>query len=368
MDQPDASRAELVRERQRVAHGQVVGEALRAPKIVVNAHSISINGHRVAARAKLGGGSLHSVRSVYQWTKGLREHWMDIHPNERFQGRSDVSVPEDLSFFEGTNLVKALALAGYARPMTLHSSSLTLTFDIPVAGLPLAGRAQTTLELCYSTGWAARFVMPPSASIHNAWADHPFAPWVASSPWRPVSVASLGDLTGNKCARGCANVVVAASGARLSWHDALAVAAAILRARRVVRPDVSFDRCTPPEPDAGTEAHGSPPKLQVGKLSVKGSLAVEVIQRIVRVSAFNRFRRCYEEASGRRPALKGRVTTQFTIDANGAVSNARDAGSDLPDRAVVRCVVGTLSSLSFPEPANGSVTVVYPLWLGPRGE
>lgn len=363
-DRPDANK----NERHGVARVQGVAEALRALNIVVDAHSISINGHRVAARTDLGGGSLHDARSVYQWTRGLRQHWMDMHPHQRFEGRSEVSVPEDLSFFEGTHLVRALARAGYARPMTVHSRHLRLTFDVPILGLMLAGRGRTTLELCYSAGWAARFVSPPSASIRSDWLDHPFSPWGASSRWRPASVASLGNLTKKNCAPSCANVVVAASNARLSFYDALQVVATMLSAQRGARPELSFDRCTPPMPDATASARprGNPPKLQVGKLSVTGSLPAEVVRRIVRVGAFNRFRRCYEEASGHRPGLEGRVTTQFTIEANGSVSNAHDAGSDLPDQAVVRCVVAAFSSLSFPEPPNGSASVVYPLWLGPR--
>jgi hypothetical protein len=98
---------------------------------------------------------------------------------------------------------------------------------------------------------------------------------------------------------------------------------------------------------------------------VSGRLPPDVIQRIVRQN-FGRFRFCYEQGLRLQPTLSARVTVKFVIDRTGAVSFASDAGSDLPDRDVVACVVRAFTSISFPEPEGGIVNVVYPLVFTPE--
>ncbi|WP_437542185.1 AgmX/PglI C-terminal domain-containing protein [Sorangium sp. So ce367] len=106
------------------------------------------------------------------------------------------------------------------------------------------------------------------------------------------------------------------------------------------------------------------PQVRMGATQVSGRLPPEVIQRIVRQN-FGRFRLCYESGLLRDAGLQGRVTLRFTIDPRGALINARDGGSDLPDRAVVSCVVRALRDLTFPAPEGGSVDVVYPVLFSP---
>ncbi len=104
--------------------------------------------------------------------------------------------------------------------------------------------------------------------------------------------------------------------------------------------------------------------LRQGATQVNGRLPPEVIQRIVRQN-FGRFRLCYENGLRTNPSLQGRVSVKFVIDENGNVKTAGDGGSDLPDNAVVRCVVRGFSNLSFPQPESGIVTVVYPIIFSP---
>jgi hypothetical protein len=47
------------------------------------------------------------------------------------------------------------------------------------------------------------------------------------------------------------------------------------------------------------------------------------------------------------------------------VSNVSNGGSDMPDAAVVQCVVRAYYGLSFPQPEGGIVTVVYPIMFSP---
>lgn len=104
--------------------------------------------------------------------------------------------------------------------------------------------------------------------------------------------------------------------------------------------------------------------LRQGVTQVKGPLPPEVIQRIVRQN-FGRFRLCYEKGLLSNATLEGKVVVRFVIDRGGAVSSAKDSASDLPDKAVVSCVVRGFANLSFPQPQSGEVTVTYPILFTP---
>ena len=104
--------------------------------------------------------------------------------------------------------------------------------------------------------------------------------------------------------------------------------------------------------------------LRYGEPHPNGHLPAEVIQRIVRQND-GRYRFCYEKALQANPNLQGRVTVRFLIDRTGAVAVASDAGSDIPDEGVRKCVVTAFTSLSFPAPDSGIVTVVYPIVFSP---
>ncbi len=107
-----------------------------------------------------------------------------------------------------------------------------------------------------------------------------------------------------------------------------------------------------------------PPQMRPGVVSTSGRLPPEVIQRTVRQN-FGRFRMCYQQGLTRNPNLQGRVAARFVIDRSGAVSAVSNGGSDLPDSAVTSCVISAFYGLSFPQPENGIVTVVYPIQFAP---
>lgn len=109
-----------------------------------------------------------------------------------------------------------------------------------------------------------------------------------------------------------------------------------------------------------------PPVVRTGTLTASGRIPPEVIQRTVRQS-FGRFRFCYENGLRTSPNLAGRVTVRFVIGRDGAVSNASNGGSDLPDAGVLSCVVRAFYGLSFPAPEAGIVTVSYPITFSPGG-
>lgn len=95
-----------------------------------------------------------------------------------------------------------------------------------------------------------------------------------------------------------------------------------------------------------------------------GVIPAQVIQRIIRAN-FGRFRGCYDAGLRSNPALAGRVSTRILIGRDGSVLSAANGGSDLPDAAVVNCVVANFRGLRFPAPGRGTVSVTYPIMFVP---
>jgi hypothetical protein len=110
-----------------------------------------------------------------------------------------------------------------------------------------------------------------------------------------------------------------------------------------------------------------PRPVKAGKVSVKGRMTEEVIQRIVRQN-FGRYRLCWENGLRTHPLLAGEIDVRFVIDKTGAVESSKSPRATLPDPDVVACVVRGFSNLSFPEPEDKRpVEVTYSLLLDPDG-
>ncbi|MDB5218754.1 MAG: putative abductin-like protein [Myxococcaceae bacterium] len=115
---------------------------------------------------------------------------------------------------------------------------------------------------------------------------------------------------------------------------------------------------------SGVTPSGVDPTFFSGK-QVRGRLAPERIRSVV-VEHLEVFGKCYEDGRRTNPKLQGKVTVKFEIDQDGTVTKSADARSDLPDEAVVKCVVDAYRTLRFPRPDAGVVTVYFPLIFNPR--
>lgn len=131
---------------------------------------------------------------------------------------------------------------------------------------------------------------------------------------------------------------------------------------------------------------GAIAKRPIDPAKVRGRLPPEVIQKTVRAN-FDGLRRCYEEGLGRNPKLAGKISTRFVIELDGHVSSAieiHDTPPDpltaslprsditdgreaprFPDAKVEACVVARFTTMTFPKPEGGIVTVVYPVVFDP---
>jgi len=73
----------------------------------------------------------------------------------------------------------------------------------------------------------------------------------------------------------------------------------------------------------------------------------------------------YEHALRRRPDLEGEIEVQFTVDAEGRVTDVAIARDTLGDPEVAARIQTLMPSWRFPAPAAGGVTYAYPFTFRP---
>ncbi|MBN1652869.1 MAG: AgmX/PglI C-terminal domain-containing protein [Deltaproteobacteria bacterium] len=110
------------------------------------------------------------------------------------------------------------------------------------------------------------------------------------------------------------------------------------------------------------------PPTSVSRVDTRGSLAKEVIRRIIN-RHLNEIRFCYEQALTQRPDLQGRVAVKFIIAPTGAVQTAINASSTVGNPQLEGCIVNAVRRWNFPAPEGGGiVAVTYPFLLQIAGE
>jgi hypothetical protein len=108
-----------------------------------------------------------------------------------------------------------------------------------------------------------------------------------------------------------------------------------------------------------------PPKISLGKASVRGDLDKTIIRRYLR-RRLPQIRYCYEKELLRSPKLAGRATAEFTIESTGRVSSAKVTG--LGNRAVESCLQKVLRTMQFPQAKGGGIVLVkYPFEFNADG-
>lgn len=122
---------------------------------------------------------------------------------------------------------------------------------------------------------------------------------------------------------------------------------------------------SPPTPANANTNMTTMGQVAAGETEVRGSLAREVIQRVIRRN-LNQARYCYERALASQPDLAGRVSVRFIISPTGAVQTAQVQSDTMQDRSVGRCLVNALRRWRFPEPQGGGIVIVtYPFVFRP---
>jgi TonB family protein len=117
-------------------------------------------------------------------------------------------------------------------------------------------------------------------------------------------------------------------------------------------------------PSQGMSAHPDAQPAASTQASIGGQLSQEQIQSVVR-RGNAKLRKCYEIALARSPQLQGKVVASFTINTDGRVTALDTSESTLGSPEAVRCVAAIFSTMQFPKPQGGEVTVKYPVEFNP---
>ncbi len=99
--------------------------------------------------------------------------------------------------------------------------------------------------------------------------------------------------------------------------------------------------------------------IQTGDFSSSGSLDSSAIASVVK-QKLSGIKYCYEKELKNNPNLAGKVVVNFTIGADGSVTNYRVDNSTLNNTNVEQCILRMVRRWKFPAPAGGSVNVSYP--------
>jgi len=114
----------------------------------------------------------------------------------------------------------------------------------------------------------------------------------------------------------------------------------------------------------GTGTLGSKPKgpkVSIGQPNATGDLDKVIIRRYIKRN-IQKFAYCYEKELLAKPGLKGKLDSEFTIEADGTVSSVTASGVDTE---VANCVASVIKAIEFPKPKSGVVSVKYPFTFVP---
>ena len=79
--------------------------------------------------------------------------------------------------------------------------------------------------------------------------------------------------------------------------------------------------------------------------------------KLVERRSYESVRACFESGIRRESSLRGGIRLTYRVESDGRVSSVSSAGSDLPDEAVIGCVAGVYSALSYPRRDDQPVVV-----------
>ena len=386
----EVSADDVLREHTRIAAGEVVGQLLMAPKIELDYRGVTVNGRLVATPSDLDTTKLARVQKLFDWLKGMREHWKRIHPDNPFHGLLELDAAPESDALAGESLIETAAAAGYPR-VRLKIDEIAwdamLTAPLPPRpegeDSPMHPDVRLRLRRAL-VGWEVDSLVMGSCDRRP------------SVKTRVVKSEALAGLVDELCpgAERCLLSVEASPGALLTVAKLVAPAFAAGRPTNVSLdvfpgegvagpldggviggsfatawsmdvPGISTDAgetLIPPSPSAAPRK--KPANIRIGTLFVNGRLPPDAVEKVVRAK-LDGVRACYESGLRLNPSLQGRATVKLAIDAGGAVAQACNGGSDLPSSAVIECIVQATSKLTFPAPEAGAVYVVVPFVLSP---
>ncbi len=103
----------------------------------------------------------------------------------------------------------------------------------------------------------------------------------------------------------------------------------------------------------------------VTELGGTGQFDLPSVGRMVRFR-HSRFRRCYQKLRAVRLLGGGDISTEFTVEVSGSVSDVRTVADTVGDSALSRCVAAVIGNLRWRQgPRGGSMRYQIPLTFTP---
>ncbi|WP_437538150.1 AgmX/PglI C-terminal domain-containing protein [Sorangium sp. So ce726] len=368
-------------------------DAASPPEVEIRGRQILLDGRLVGdAKSIAELGQLTKVDELFEQLQARRARESDR--GAPAQGEIAVAADESVAWIVIESVSRTAAFAGYPVAL-LRTGAGGFRFRTPMPGPPDERTSESTSEPPWfeitvdvrerdvEVSLFELTVSPPSASEGGGFVRTLVKREVVG-PQRERASAALAELAEAACAkapRTCLDRIGlrAVPGASLADVKEV-VSTALGRARQWQerppgsKPEILMLRALPRE-GRFTGPPGSPPSFRSLSMAVSGRLHPEEIRNVVR-ARFGELRKCYEDGLRRDPNLTGRITVRFVIGRDGKVTAVAEgdlpnspqpppASAPMPDRAVVSCVLREFEKFTFPAPAGGIVTVVYPIMFSP---
>jgi hypothetical protein len=301
----------------------------------------------------LNGVELYTLGSdehaLFGLRRALAERWKARQPSS-----IQLVLEADVSVETAAKVVLAATAAGGA-PAQVQLPSGAAEFESTLLG-PQPRKSET------SNAWIAVAETPRGFAIQTCRMDAGHPTTCVLEPDEPLAAPSLTSalpqLSGESAYTQCHGLALQLFGN-----------APFARAASLVEQYLSAAQCpTPVRVRLSAAAHDDPDlgNPNLAKVVFGGArLPPHVIQGAVR-SHYSALRACYEQGLARDPNLSGKLQVRFVISRTGAVSHLAAAPeTSLPDADAVQCMLRVFEQMTFPEPAGGIVTVVYPIQFQP---
>lgn len=101
---------------------------LTAPKLLLDAHGLSVDGTIKVAAADLPTSTPQNIAPLFQSFVGKRRLWKQIHPGESFSAKVNFDAAPDSSAVAGASVMRSIAWAGYEK-IHLVAGDVTVDFE-----------------------------------------------------------------------------------------------------------------------------------------------------------------------------------------------------------------------------------------------
>lgn len=345
-------------------------------RITVNQAGVSLGAEQLGPHSP--GDKPTLVKPLMDKLGARRGTWEAAHPNQTWEGRAEIEVGPGVSCSAALDVLQTAILASFGS-FTLRSGAVRL--EVP-AHSPLMQPTPPSTRRAFLTFRGDGSVdLRPTACLAPFDTVPVDAVPAAMKDWLGETAESVGQ-TFIACEEATPAEKVIAALAELRKSAKLmtigrapacgkARMAGLEGQRLTLGMTDPLDDLYPgwelmaPEREKGPPKGSRPPVISVGKITVGDAAAPAELTSAVQARESD-LAFCYHYRLDRKPGLRGTVVAQLDIGRKGGLMKVRQGDkTDLPD-PVVRCVLGALTTVTFPPISGGKAAVVtVPITFSP---